>query len=113
MTPEEFLISNRGRLERAWAAYLYILIEAWRAKSNNEMRQFIKTKVSIDKLEQALREAERLSLIMTLRQVRHYMCHRDKREYWDRGRYIYLGNLAAMMKLHDEFGEVFMSIMRP
>jgi hypothetical protein len=112
MAPQDFTNSDRGRLERAWAAYLYILIEAWRAKSNAQVRQYIETKISLDSLKQTLKEAERSGLISMLREVRHYMCHRDKRQYWNKGRYCHMGDLMPMMKLNNEFGAMFLSIMR-
>jgi hypothetical protein len=112
-SPDEFFISNRGRLERAWAAFPYILIEAWRAKSKTKARQYIESKVSLSKLEQTLHEADQSGLTEKLREVRHYMCHRDRRQYWDRGRYIHIWNLTALMKLNDEFGAIFLQIMRP
>jgi hypothetical protein len=110
-TPQEFFISDRGRLERAWAAYLYILIEAWRAKSNASVRQYIESKISLDTLEQTLAEADESGLIQKLREVRHCMCHRDRWQYWDKGRYEHLGNLTDMLKLNHEFGKIFLSVM--
>ena len=113
IAPDEFFISNRGRLERAWAAFLYIFIEAWQASEKTEVRKYIEGKVSLNKLERALEDASKSGLIEKLREVRHYMCHRDRRQYWDKGRYIHIGNLATMMKLNNEFGAIFLQIMRP
>jgi hypothetical protein len=44
-----------------------------------------------------------------MREVRHYMAHRDKREYWDAGRTALVGLMAFHNRLHEAFSEVFLS----
>lgn len=111
--PLRFHISNRIRLERAWAAYLYVLIEAWEAKSNARVRQYIETKISLDTLNATLKNARKAGVMKSISETRHYMCHRDKREYWDTGRTGPIGNLKTLMELNNEIGAVLFVAMQP
>lgn len=110
--PVTFMISNRGRLERAWVSYLYVLVEAWRAPGNAAARHWIDSNVSTDRLGSLLRAAKDTGCLETLRETRHYMSHRDKRPYWDSGRYAFFGRFEEVRDLHREFGSVLLTAIR-
>jgi hypothetical protein len=81
---EEFMISRRGRLERAAMRDLYVLIEAFRASPPryiDQMRRLVP-----DDLQAVMSVLEDEKRVDSLRQVRDYMCHRDVRRYYDVGR---------------------------
>ena len=109
--PETFMISDRGRFERTWLAFLYVLVECWRSQQMREVRDFIQTKIPDCQIVQLLREGEKNGAIKALREVRDYMCHRDRRTYWDTGRLAVAGNFDFNMRLHAEFSRVLYAAM--
>jgi len=88
---EIFLSSDRGRFERIWVAFLYVLIEAWESDNMKEVRDYVASKVSIDKLTRLIQEGKKDGSLNKMRNTRHYIAHRDKRKYWDTGRLSVLG----------------------
>lgn len=110
--PQEFLISDRGRFERLWVALLYVLVEAWGSRQMSQVRENIRAITSLAGLEQILNEGIVNGQISSMGEVRHYVCHRDKRKYWDVGRLSVIGNLAYHQRLHDAFSKVLMAAMR-
>lgn len=111
LDPHTFMVSNRGRLERTWIAFLYVLVECWRSKQMEPVRDFILTRIPDCKIDQLLQEGEQKGLLDKLREVRNYMCHRDKREYWNEGRLAVAGNLNFNTRLHDEFSRVLLTAL--
>ena len=43
ITPEEFTLSDRGRFERMWITFLYVLVEAWHAPAMAPGKAYIKS----------------------------------------------------------------------
>lgn len=81
---EEFMVSRRGRLERAAMRDLYVLIEAFHKSPPeylDELRRLTPRDLEVVTL--LLGDSERVA---ALRQVRDYMSHRDVRRYYDIGR---------------------------
>lgn len=109
---EKFLISDRGRFERTWVTFLYVLIEAWQARETAEVRKFISSLTSTDKLESMLRKANKDGTLTKMTSVRHYMCHRDKRKYWDDGRLGSVGRLIFNEEIHMEFSRIFLDAFK-
>jgi hypothetical protein len=110
--PHVFLMSDRGRFERLWVALLYVLVEAWQSNQMREVTEHIQAKTSLAELDQVLQEGAAGEQISSMREVRHYVCHRDKREYWDKGRVAAIGNLAYHQRLHDAFSKVLLAAMQ-
>jgi hypothetical protein len=110
--PDAFLISNRGRFERTWAAFLYVLIESWESTSMSEVQTHVRSVADTTALDAALVEGRANGDIAKLQQVRHYMCHRDRREYWDPGRMGVLTQLTYNERLHLEFSKVLLAAMK-
>lgn len=108
--PEEFHISDRGRFERTWIAFLYVLVEAWRSDNMAEVRFFVGSIAPIDKLESLLKQADQDGSLTKMQAIRHYMCHRDKRQYWNEGRLGVTGQLQFHERLHVAFSEVMLSV---
>ncbi|MCX5643301.1 MAG: hypothetical protein NTZ17_01250 [Phycisphaerae bacterium] len=109
---DTFHMSDRARYERLWVASLAVLIEAWRSGQMIPVVSHIRQNTDIGKLTQLLRGGEKDGSIAQIRETRHYMFHRDKREYWDDGRLGPVGNLKYNMELHDAFSHVLLNTMR-
>jgi hypothetical protein len=107
---EQFFDSDRGRFERIWVAFLYVLIEAWEA--NKEIRDYIATKVDLDELSALIKEGKKDGSIKKMQNTRHYIAHRDKRGYWDAGRLSVLGQLKYHIKLHNTFSKILLIAMK-
>ena len=84
----DFTLSDRGRFERCWHRDLYVLVEAWKARSA-EMHEKYRAWAppEFDVLVDLLSSPEVVAAMPHLRATRDYMSHRDRREYWDVGRY--------------------------
>lgn len=109
--PDAFHISDRARFERSWTMFLYVLIESWRSQPMTPVREYVKTCADISRLEEVLRVGDENGAIRKMRNVRDYMCHRDRREYWDTGRTDVLLQLDFNSTLHSAFGEVLRTAM--
>lgn len=86
-SPELASITPRFRLERMWHTFLYVVVEAWRAATGDQ-RSLVQGVVpdDVEQVERLLRAGDDLGCVDHLRSTRDYMCHRDRREYWDSGR---------------------------
>ena len=109
---EVFLASDRGRFERMWVAFLYVLVEAWESDNMKEVRDYVSSKISADELTELIEQGEKDGGINKMRDTRHYIAHRDKREYWDSGRLSVLGQLEYHVKLHNTFSKILLVAMR-
>jgi len=107
--PDHFLISDRGRFERFWIAFLYVLVESWNSNQMAFVKSWISTVTSLDRLEAILKQGEKEGHIKGMKSTRHYMCHRDKKKYWDDGRLSALGNLDYHNQLHMAFSDVLLN----
>jgi hypothetical protein len=105
-TLEDWTTSRRGRLERLWVAMLHVLLEAW--QRNEAVRRVVAARSDTRKLEQLIEQSDKDAL----RETRHYMCHRDKREYWNEGRTACLDRYPTYRALTLEFGEVLLGAIR-
>jgi len=104
----EFTMSDRGRLERMWITFLYVLIEAWHSPAGDRAKFYMKSKADLMGVEEIISKGENEGSISKMRNVRDYMCHRDKREYWDAGRIDIAGQLDYHEALHRQFSNVFL-----
>jgi len=110
--PQTAHMSDRFRLERLWVGLLAVLVEAWDSGQIRDARDFLRKLVSTDRLVYLVRTARKGESGSRLAATRHYMFHRDQREYWDEGRTAIWGHLEFHMELHDEFGKVLLAGMR-
>jgi cytidylate kinase len=110
--PVDFSISDRGRFERAWVTFLYVLVESWRSGKMEPVRRYIAHRTPIDRIEALLRRADADGSLKRMRDLRDYMVHRDRREYWDEGRWAPIGQLAFHEELHSAFSEMFLAVFR-
>ncbi len=110
--PHVFLISDYGRFERLWVAFLYVLIEAWSSDQMSEVREYCQSIVPLEKLNSLLNDGELEGLLSQMRETRHYVFHRDKREYWDNGRIGPVGNLNYNLSLHQTFSTVLLAAVQ-
>lgn len=109
---EEFTMSDRGRLERMWVTFLYVLIEAWRSPIGGMAKSYMGSKTDLNAVEELISKGENDGSISKMRNVRDYMCHRDKREYWDAGRIDVAGQLTYHEALHRAFSDVFLEAFK-
>jgi hypothetical protein len=117
---ESFSRSDYGRLERCWVAFLYVLVEAWVHSDTQPTIALIAEWTPLDEINQVLADGgydgKELRFLKEdcplakMRSVRHYMAHRDRREYWDDGRHAVVGSLAYNERLHQAFGNVFLAV---
>jgi len=110
--PMEFFVSDRGRFERLWVALLYVLVEAWCSDQMVRVREFCRSIISLDELDSLLERGQKEGLLSKMRETRHYVCHRDRRKYWDDGRTGPVGSLDYNSKLHDAFSRVLLATIR-
>jgi hypothetical protein len=87
----------------------YVLIEAWNARSI-EAKEFFASLGPIPPLGAKLRMLRDDGIIEKLREW-HYMCHRDRRVYWDDGRMAPMGHLNDLLELSRLFGTVFLEAL--
>jgi hypothetical protein len=80
------MVSPRGRFERCWHRDLYVLLEAWDHWPDRHHWVRVRAPAAFEEL---LGELDALTCEQraALRDVRHYMSHRDKKDYWDPGRW--------------------------
>ena len=79
-------------------------------RSATPARQWIGSVVSLRELAKLLREGRKSGALKAMEDTRHYMSHRDKRGYWDAGRFGPLGHHEFVSKLHDEFSRIFVAV---
>lgn len=107
--PKTGHISDRFRLERLWVGLLVVLVEAWGSHQIQEARNFLDGVASTDRLVTLVRQARNDEARRALSATRHYMFHRDKRNYWDEGRIACWGPVNFHTQLHEEFGKVILA----
>ena len=105
---EEFTMSDRGRFERMWVTFLYVLIEAWRSSIGAMAISYMRSKTDLSEVDEIISKGEKDGSISKMRNVRDYMSHRDKREYWDAGRIDVAGQLEYHEALHSKFSKAFL-----
>lgn len=110
--PEEFLMSDRGRFERAWVTFLYVLVESWQSKQMEKVRSYVTSIIDTKTLDELLENGKQNGNIEKMKETRNYMCHRDVRKYWDNGRLAVIGNLNYHDDLHMAFSEVLLEVFR-
>lgn len=104
--------TDRIRMERLWVALLAVLVESWRSKSMGEARAYIAKVVDTAGLDQLLARGEQTGELSRLVDCRHYMFHRDRREYWDPGRLASVGQLEFNNNLHMAYSGVLLAALR-
>ena len=112
--PRVFDATDRLRFERCWITFLYVLVEAWKSPDMKPTVEFVSAVTPTEELQDLLAEGERIGCLEAMRETRHYMCHRDKRGYWDYGRRAYYGGdkVEYAHRLHEGFGEVLLAAVR-
>lgn len=110
---DEALVERRWRFERLWLAMLYVVLESWRSKQMAPVRALVDSIVGTDELERLIADGDAAGRVANLRHVRDYMCHRDRRDYWE-GRLaaIAQGALQLHLGLQREFNRVTLLTMR-
>lgn len=110
---DEALVERRWRFERLWLAMLYVVLESWRSKQMAPVRALVDSVVGTDELERVIADGEAAGRVANLRSVRDYMCHRDRRDYWE-GRLAAIaeGALQFHLGLQREFNRVTLLTMR-
>lgn len=106
-----FHASDRARLERLWVTLLAVLIEAWQASQMRPVRDYIASVASVGTLVGLLRQSRKDGHDDKLTECRHYMFHRDRRQYWDDGRASPIGELEFHLRLHQAFSDVLLAAM--
>lgn len=112
---ESFMVSPRGRLERAWYRDLYVTVEAWLAGTEGQQSAVRKAaRDEVAQLESLIEQGRSNGSLDRLRDVRDYMCHRDRREYWDKGRSAVAGEgmLGWATELDSAFEQTTLAALR-
>lgn len=104
--PRHFLTADRARLERLWVALLAVLVESWLSGQMRPVVEYIKTVTDVTEVETLLRDADKDGRHKKMVACRHYMFHRDRRKYWDEGRFSPIGELDFYSALHAAFSVV-------
>jgi hypothetical protein len=107
-----FFRSDRGRLERTYVAFLYVLVETWQSAAMSRAKQFFESLTPLDEVRAVLKDVRRSGGIEKMRNVRAYMCHRDKREYWDEGRDAVNGQMENHEAVYQAFSKAFIVARR-
>lgn len=107
---EEFTMSDRGRFERMWITFLYVLIEAWRSPIGSMAKCYMESKTDISEIDDIISKGNKDGSIKKMRNVRDYMSHRDKREYWDTGRIDVACQLEYHETLYSKFSRAFLEV---
>ena len=109
---ESFHMSHRARFERVWVTFLYVLVEAWQSHPMAPVREQVSKTVDCSALDRIIDELSAEGDLAKMREVRNYMCHRDRREYWDMGRMALAGLLPKHLALHDAIGSMLLKALR-
>lgn len=110
--PNRFHICDHGRFERLWVTFLYVLIEAWRSTQMAKVRDYVASVTPVDELTTLLDTGQADGSLARMYEARNYMCHRDRRKYWDDGRLAVCGQLDYHMKVHAAFSKVLLAALR-
>ncbi len=109
---DEFTVSDRGRFERMWITFLYVLIEAWHSSIGTLAKSYMGSKTDLSEVDDIIFKGKKDDRIARMKNVRDYMSHRDKREYWDAGRIDVAGQLEFHEVLHRNFSKVFLETFK-
>jgi len=101
----------RFRYERMWTSSLSILVEAWHSTPMRGVREYLDEVSGTAELTKLLRAARKSGLQDKLSDTRHYMCQKDQREFWDKGRSAPYGNLTEREEIHMAFSTVLLGGM--
>src|ERR1700690_4356691 len=109
----DFMVSDRGRLERLWVALLAVLVEAWHATNAARARTFLRgvSPAEASGLDALLRDLRKEPHRKRLYNARGYMFHRDKRKYWDDGRMGPIGYLDLHTQVQNAFSRIILAGM--
>ena len=107
---EEFTLSDRGRFERMWVTFLYVLVEAWRAPLTAGGKAYMESASPTREIDELIAQGDADGSLAKMRHVRDYMCHRDRRDYWDAGRTDVAGQLLYHEALHGAFSQAFLAV---
>lgn len=110
--PNKFHVSDHGRFKRAWVTFLYVLVEAWRSDHMAKVRAYVASVASLDELTALLDAGQADGRLRKMYQTRSYMCHRDRRRYWDDGRLAVCGQLDYHVKVHAAFSRVLLGAIQ-
>ena len=107
---EQYHYCDRGRYERTWISFLYVLCEAW--TSSRDIQQYATKSRTGKKLIDIMKRGRLNRKIEEMRKVRDYMCHRDKRAYWDEGRIAVINIFQYCINLDSAFSAFFLEAMQ-
>ena len=111
-SPQDFFMSDRGRFERTYVAFLAVLIEAWGSPAAQAVRDAIASRVPIQPVEGLLAHGRRSGVLDRIRSIRGYMFHRDERQYWDVGRVAVAQLHGAHEQIYSAFSAMFLVFFR-
>jgi len=114
-TLEDMLLlsaSDHFRYERIWVALLAVLTEAWQSQAMSAVRGYVASVADSSGLERILDSYQTDGRLERIKSCRHYMFHRDRREYWDAGRQAPIGAFLDVEALYEEFSRVLLAAMQ-
>jgi hypothetical protein len=111
-SPQDFFMSDRGRFERTYIAFLAVLIEAWCSPAAQTVRDTIASRVPTQPVDQLLARERRFGVLDRIRSIRGYMFHRDERQYWDVGRVAVAQLHRAHEEIYSAFSAMFLAFFR-
>jgi hypothetical protein len=109
--PARFMTSDRGRFERLWWALVAVYLESWRSARMRKMREFVCGASDTSQLQSLIRRTTQEPVKQLLYDARGYMFHRDRRAYWDAGRFAPINELHFLSELHVAFGKAMLAAM--
>jgi hypothetical protein len=86
--PLQSLTDDRYRYERLWVAFLYVLVEAWKANKMYTVKQWIQQVTDTTELDRLLDVGCKSGRLARMKECRNYMFHRGFREYSDDGFFV-------------------------
>jgi hypothetical protein len=107
--PIQFFHSDRGRFERTYVAFLYVVVEAWSSPVMRPAHELAESLTSLEEVTSVLRQARKDGGLEAMRQVRDYMFHRDQREYWDEGRAAVVMQMHTHEAIYQAFSKMFLA----
>jgi hypothetical protein len=75
-------------------------------------KSYMGSKTDLSEVDEIISKGEKDGSISKMRNVRDYMSHRDKREYWDFGRIDVAGQLEYHEALHHKFSKAFLAAFK-
>ncbi len=67
---KEFMISDRGRFERMWITFLYVLIEAWLSPIGAMAKSYMGSKTDLSEVNDIISKGNKVGYINKMRNVR-------------------------------------------